>query len=446
MAPVVNRLPLADYNWLLFTIKSPPQLQLLNSSRPNYLRFFESDQLPEPQQLPPIYFLEDLQLPRESFSESKRQRTTERLRRLFTHYVYGYAPEIPEINIEKLSERILPLTESVRAEVLELSLHLALPKQAKGTIRLILFRPVGLGNINAPLILASNHCGNHLLVAPGLIEKVPPVFEHEKCREPGFLKTHTDKFWSVDQLIERGYSFASFHDAEVAPDDEKLFRTALMSHYTDAPFTDKNSWGAVAAWAWGLRIAAKALLQAELATKGQISVFGHSRRGKAALWAAANDENLSQILAHQSGTLGSALTRNHLLISRSYYKKNATFELFPRLGSQQESLSANDFLFPHWFASALKDFHNQEERLPVDQHLLFALLAPRLVIDSQGLQDRWSNYESALVAVQFGLPYYEYLSGAQKDERALTALQLRLNEKHLMTRQYWTEILGLLPR
>lgn len=445
MAPVANKMPLTGYNLVYTTLKSPAQDQLLSSVRPDYISFFSTDQLPEADQLTPFYFLEDLQLVSENFSDTQRLRTADRLRQLFSHYVYGYAPEIPEVQVEKISEKILLLTETVRAEVTELKLHLVLPHQAKGVIRLILFRPVGSEQMKTPLILASNHCGNHLLVKPGLIEKINPVFENEKCREPDFLKTHTDQFWSVDLLIERGYSFASFHDAEVAPDDERLFRTALMSHYTEPRLTGKNGWGAVAAWAWGLRVAARALVQADFATQGQISVFGHSRRGKAALWAAANDLNFSQVLAHQSGTLGTALTRNHLLVSREEYKKKSTFEFFPRIGTQQESLAANYFLFPHWFTPALKDFHNQVERLPVDQHLLFSLLAPRVVIDSQGLQDRWSNFESALHSVQLGLRYYEYLS-PQRDEKALTALQLRLDEKHLMTRRYWEEILSLLPR
>lgn len=445
LAPYANQLPLARYNVLPLTFKSPAQEKIIAHRPADYPGFFNSEKLPEVEKLSAYYFLEDLHLPENALSESNSSRTKARLRQIFSHYVYGYAPEIPLIETEILSKKNLQLRQGLNSEVTDMLIHLRLPQSQMGSIRLILFRPVPSEDRIAPIIVASNPCGNHLLARTGLVEKVEPAFEHKKCRDKEFLQTHTDRFWSVDYLVERGYGLASFHDAEVAPDDEKLFRSALMSSYTDPQLTGKNSWGAVAAWAWGLRIAGHALLQAGLAERGKISVFGHSRRGKAALWAAANDDIFSSVLAHQSGTLGTALARNHLAVSRDFYKKSAPFEWFPRLGSQEESLAVNYFLFPHWFTPALKEFHRREERLPVDQHLLFALLAPRTVIDSQGLRDRWSNFDSSLQTIRQSQIFYEQLSAAS-DADKLTAVQFRLDEKHLMTVDYWREILSLLPR
>ena len=99
-------------------------------------------------------------------------------------------------------------------------------------------------------------------------------------------------------------------------------------------------------------------------------------------------------------------------------------------------------------------FDDQENRLPVDQHLLAALVAPRAIIETVGLQDTWANYESSLKTIRAADPVYKFLGapGMAGDgmlvgpaviskEKAGNLMQYRLDTKHTLTRDYWAGIL-----
>jgi dienelactone hydrolase len=145
---------------------------------------------------------------------------------------------------------------------------------------------------------------------------------------------------------------------------------------------------ALSAWAAGSSFAVDALERGDTPVDAtRVGVFGHSRRGKAALLAGARDPRIAAVVAHQSGTLGSSILRN-------------------RLG---EPLIVVTGVFPHWFTPELASFVDFEERLPFDQHHLLALVAPRPLLLVDGAEDDWADPQGTLDAARAADAAWELL-------------------------------------
>ena len=137
-------------------------------------------------------------------------------------------------------------------------------------------------------------------------------------------------FWPAEQVIARGYGIAAIQVGDLAPDDKATFRQGVIRMFegtAEGPRPD-NSWAALAAWAWGASRAMDYLVTNPRVDAGHVAVVGHSRGGKAALWAGAEDERFAMVVSNESGEGGAALSR------RNY----------------GETLARLTATFPHWFA------------------------------------------------------------------------------------------------
>ena len=190
-------------------------------------------------------------------------------------------------------------------------------------------------------------------------------------------------FWPAAALVARGYAAAVVQTDPLAPDDSVRYRDGVLELLgqhrpgSDAP-------GALAAWAWGAsRVLDYAEADSDLEA-GRVAVVGHSRGGKAALWAAAEDERIAMVVSNNSGAGGAALSR------RAY----------------GETVGRITRTFPHWFAPAFAEYAGLEDALPIDQHQLMALVAPRALYVASADEDLWADPRGEFLSLALASPAY----------------------------------------
>ncbi len=352
------------------------------------------------------------------------------LKALFQHYMYGTMPPAPEIEaIVRKTDRSVFEGKATLKEVEIRFKDIKYPDAPK--INLALFIP-NRAQGPVPVFLGLNKCGNQTAVAHAGVTIDLDVWCHASCNKNNATgRGFKTDFWTVENSIDRGYAFATFHESNIDPDQHD-FSDGIHPHYPDLPGPKASHWGTISAWAWGLQRCVDYLEMDEAIDNDGIAVIGHSRRGKTALLAGAFDERIDLVVPHQSGTGGCALSRNNT----------------------QETVERINRVFPHWFNDTFTQFNDNEEKLPIDQHLLMALVAPRPLLDVGGLQDRWANYESALLTLKAASPVYEFLGvegltgeGMIQGDEKITAqnsgrlLQYRRDTGHTLNVGYWNAIL-----
>lgn len=194
-------------------------------------------------------------------------------------------------------------------------------------------------------------------------------------------------FWPAEMIVAKGYAAAAIYVGDMDPDKDDGFKNGvhgIFDNYSGGK-RPADAWGTIAAWAWGCSRVMDYFETDRDIDAQRVALVGHSRGGKTALWCGAQDERFAMIVSNESGSTGASLARN-------------------KIG---ESIKQINDQFPHWFCENYKQFNNRESDLPVDQHMLLALIAPRLLYVASAIGDRWSDPANEFRACVYAAPAWK---------------------------------------
>jgi len=214
--------------------------------------------------------------------------------------------------------------------------------------------------------------------------------------------TEHDPFWSVQQIIDRGYATASFHTSHVDPDNKNGYADGIRSFFANGAPPEDNAWRSLSAWGWAASRVLDYMETVDEIDAGRTAVVGHSRGGKTSLWAAAEDTRFAIGYSNNSGCGGAALSR------RAYG------ETVARITSS----------FPHWFCPPFAAFGVKESDLPVDQHELIGLIAPRGVYVTSADEDLWADPKGEYSSIVSAAPVFNLLGKSSITEFQMPPLNL----------------------
>lgn len=236
-----------------------------------------------------------------------------------------------------------------------------------------------------PVIVGYNYNGNQTTT---LEEDVlsSPSLRWMDYSETAQARGYQQSRWDYEEAIGRGYAVATMCYNDIYPDkpslrDESV--AALFSDY-DAEGVAPDEWQALGVWAWGSSRIADYLVRQSWVDRHGLALLGHSRQGKAALWAGAQDKRFAVVISNDSGCGGAALS------------KRAFGETVARITHS----------FPHWFCTNFNAYADREELLPFDQHALISLMAPRHVYVASAEDDAWADSHGEFLATGYADAVY----------------------------------------
>lgn len=252
----------------------------------------------------------------------------------------------------------------------------------------------------------------------------------------------------VNTVNEQGYAYISFTPTDIYADDSNASDGDGINRdgvYTKLYPYDKDVYeyasGALMAWGWGASQILNALeqpMEGSGKTWGEYLhidptrslVIGHSRYGKAAMFAAAFDDRFDICIASEPG--GSGIQSYRYKVEGKIFNFNA-YPKADRVYGKTEIPTVSYGGGSSWFPETAGHFVNRDNQLPFDSSDIIALVAPRVFFALTGIDAHWLGNEGGVAAVQAASEVYAYI-GKNEIEKTNIAIRARQSDHMLYNR------------
>jgi hypothetical protein len=283
----------------------------------------------------------------------------------FAEHVYGRMPARPK-GLWFRTVATDPRALQGKATRKEVVIHFS--KDVNGpSMHLLLYLP-NAGKEKVPVLVGLNFQGNHSVQQDTGIT-ITAAWKAQHTGDTATKRGGQESRWPVAAIIDSGFGLATAWYQDLEVDNAEGWKSSIRTTLQQALAIRPEEWGAIGAWGWGLSRIMDYLETDKRVNPKQVVITGHSRLGKAALWAAANDQRFAIVVSNNSGEGGAALARRNF----------------------GETVERINTVFPHWFVGRYKTYNQAVESLPVDQHMLLALMAPRPLYVASASEDLWAD-------------------------------------------------------
>ena len=259
-------------------------------------------------------------------------------------------------------------------------------------MHLLVYQPNG-GGAPWPAFLGLNYFGNSSVHAdPGIAistawMRASPEQKVVNNRATAAGRGAHAGRWDIESVIARGYATVTLYYGDLCPDRDDGMEESVGAMFGSGSVNRRppDGWGSIGIWAWGLSRALDWIESDPEMDAKRVAVHGHSRLGKTALWAAAQDVRFALAISNNSGAGGAALAK--------------------RIYGETVAISNSRHSTP-WYALNYRKYDDNEAALPVDQHELLALIAPRPLYVASASEDRGADPKGEFLALVNAQPVY----------------------------------------
>lgn len=265
--------------------------------------------------------------------------------------------------------------------------------------------------------------------------------------------------FNAQNLLPQGYGLVSFTPTDIYPDnadngsgvDRDGVYTRLYPYDRDVY---EFASGGQMAWAWAVSQIITALERPAIGAEvsfGALAgldptrtlVTGHSRFGKAAMFAAAFDDRISICCPSEAG--GSGVQSHRYKVEGKIFNWNTSY--YPkadRVYGRTETATVSYGTGNSWFPDSVAGMVNRDNQLPFDAAEVVALVAPRPFFTVSGIDTHWLGNEGAVATVLAAAEVYEFI-GKTETEKHNIAIRCRQSD-HMFYPQDFCFALAIMDR